>query len=207
MGRFLFLMNTPSRPPGFLSALRDHRFDVAQQYALDRAELPRYDAVLLTMHSDQRHLAEQSNRLDAYLNSGGAIIFNGHVAHPFLPELTPYVPAGQRGLESLRIHREAEHPLFAGLTDDHLTFQRGVAGFYSRGTNPPPARALVLNSLGPERWPVDWLLERPGGGQLLVHAGNDLFSFLVSADPDGLSNVRRFFDYFSGGADADARRH
>jgi len=206
-GRFLYLENTPFDPPKFLADLPEYRFDIAQQYALGRADLFDYDAVILTMHADQRHLVEKGERLGAYLDGGGAIIFNGHVARPFLPELRPYVPVEQRGLESLRVHRMADHPLFDEVTGDHLSFQRGVAGFYSRGSNPPPPDALVLNGVGPDRAPADWLLERPGGGKLLVHAGNDLFVFLVRADPDGLTHIRRFFDYFAGGRNADAGRH
>ena len=206
-GRFLYLQNTPFDPPKFFDALPEHRFDVAPQYDLDRADLPSYDALLLTMHSDQRHLAEQGERLDAYLEEGGAIVFNGHVAYPFLPELTPYRPVEQKGLEGLLIHRMADHPLFAGVTGDHLSYQRGVAGFYSRGSNPPPPEALVLNGVGPHKAPVDWLVERPGGGKLLVHAGNDLFVFLVRADPDGLTHIRRFFDFFAGGRNTDIGGH
>jgi hypothetical protein len=198
-GRFLYLKNTPSDPPSFTDGLGDMRFDVAQQYVLEQSDLAAYDALVLTMHSDQRHLMENSDRLGRYLNNGGAIVFNGHVAQSFLPVLSPFRPVTGTGIESLRIHREADHPLFQDVTSDHLSFQRGVAGFYGRGTNPPPPGALVLNSVGPDREPVDWLVERPGGGRLLVHAGNDLFVFLARAEPDGLSYLKRFFAYFSGG--------
>ena len=61
MGRFLWLMNTPGNPPGFVHHLAPFRFDVAQQYDLDRADLSVYDGVMLGMHSDQRHLRTQAD--------------------------------------------------------------------------------------------------------------------------------------------------
>lgn len=196
MGRFLWLMNTPGNPPDFVHDMAPLRFDVAQQYDLDRADLSAYDGIMLGMHSDQRHLRTLSDRLSGYMETGGAIIFNGHVAHPFLPGLTPFQPVDQKGLESLRIHILSDHPLTHGLTSDHLTFQRSVAGFYGRGTNPPPAGATVLTGVGPDQAPVDWI-ERRGKGWLYVHTGNDLFAHYRRAEPTGLTALRQFFTFFA----------
>ncbi|WP_425051758.1 hypothetical protein [Psychromarinibacter sp. S121] len=197
MGRFLWLMNTPGAPPDFLHKLTEHRFDVVQQYEMDRAEFGDYDGIITGMHSDQRHLASLGDRLGAYIDAGGALIFSGHVSHPFLPGLTPFRPVEQKGLESLRIHLETPHPLTEGLTSDHLTFQRTVAGFYGRGGNPPPPGATVLASVGFDRVPVDWI-ERRGKGWLYVHCGNDLWAHYRRADPEGLGHLRRVFDFFAG---------
>lgn len=197
MGRFLWLMNTPGAPPDFVHALAPHRFDVAQQYEMERADLAAYDGIVTGMHSDQRHLAGQGDRLQRYIEAGGALIFSGHVAHPFLPGLTPFRPVAQKGLESLRIHLETPHPLTEGLTSDDLTFQRSVAGFYGRGANPPPPDATILTSIGFDHVPVDWL-QRRGKGWLYVHCGNDLWSFYRRADPQGLSALHRVFDFFTG---------
>jgi len=198
MGRFLWVQNTPGQAPEFTGNLAPHCFDIIQQTHLDGTPL-NYDGIVLGMHSDQRHLASQTDRLMEYMNSGGSIIFNGHVAHAFLPFLTPFVPVVQNGLESLRVQIETAHPLTELLTADDLTFQRGVAGFYGRGANPPPKDATILASIGPDRAPVDWFMPH-GTGQLYVHAGNDCFSFLRRADPDGLTALRRFFDVFTRGA-------
>jgi hypothetical protein len=198
VGKFLWVLNTPGHAPNFTTDLASHDFDIIQQTLLDETPLD-YDGIVLTMHSDQRHLARQTDRLMAYLNDGGSIIFNGHVAHTFLPCLTPFHPITQNGLESLRIHIETPHPLTEGLNSDDLTFQRSVAGFYGRGTNPAPGGATILTSIGPDRAPVDWLFEH-GEGKLYVHAGNDCFSFLRRADPQGLTALRRFFNVFTRGA-------
>ncbi|MEM7045139.1 MAG: hypothetical protein AAF543_20210 [Pseudomonadota bacterium] len=176
--------------------MTSHDFVVAQQYILEDQDLDRLDGIVLTMHSDQRHLAANQSLLMAFLEHGGSIIFNGHVAWPFLTMLKPFQSVEQQGLESLRIHIEADHPLTRGLTTDDLTFQRSVAGFYGRGTNPPPDDAIVLTSVGSSRAPVDWVVQR-GQGQLFVHTGNDLFPFLYRADPADLGRLRQFFDFFT----------
>jgi len=199
MARFLWLMNTAGGPPPFLGELSEHRFDAIPQYDLARADLAAYAAIVAGMHTDQRHLCEESARLKGYIEDGGALVFSGHVAHPFLPWLRPFRPAPQKGLESLRIHLEAAHPLTEGLNSDHLTFQRGVAGFYGRGSNPPPEDALVLTSVGDERMPVDWLAKR-GKGRLLVHCGNDLFAHWRRAEPASNRFLHQFFGFFGGKA-------
>ncbi|PVB60176.1 hypothetical protein [Labrenzia sp. 011] len=195
MGKFLWLLNTPDGAPKYVDDIGGHTFDVAQQPVLESSDLPAYDGIVLTMHSDQKHLQSVSSRLESFLEGGGSVVFNGHVAHPFLTGLSPFRPIVQNGLESFRIHVEAGHALFDGLTSDDLTFQRGVAGFYSRGTNPPPEGATVLTTIGIDRAPVDWIAP-VGRGKLFVHTGNDLFSFLHRADPEGLSVLKQFFSHF-----------
>ncbi|OZI29813.1 hypothetical protein CAL29_17040 [Bordetella genomosp. 10] len=177
-----YLNNWTGRGP---AALTGGAAPVAQPvplYELDALALPRYAALLVPSHSDQRYLAAQRGRLEAYLLAGGTMVVNGHVAHPFLRWLAPFEPGAAAGLEGLRIHRAQAHPVFEGVDANDLTFRRGVAGFYARGGNPPPAGARVLNTLGPRAQPVDWLLDLPGGGRLLVHSGNDLWMYAGGGD-------------------------
>lgn len=206
-GRFLFLVNTPNPRPGWMSGLKRHRFDVVQQHELDRIDLDPFAALVLTIHSDQIHLAENAAKLDTYLDGGGAIVFNGHAITPFLPEVTTFEPVVVNGRESVRIHREADHALFRGVSSDDLSYQRGVMGFYGRGFNPPPPGAEIMNTIGPERRPVDWLVTRPSGGRLFVHAGNDLFSFLDRAGGGDGQALQNFFDWFVETDHAAPRRN
>ena len=130
------------------------------------AEVDGYDDVIVPIHADQRRLATLSVRLDAFIRAGGSVLVNSHVAHPFLPQPVPFMPAAGRGLEALRIHREVDHALFEGVPTDVPTFTKGVAGFYSRGdhrrpicpakcrTGSPRWRLAVVLNKGP-----DW---RPG---------------------------------------------
>lgn len=155
--------------PGREVVLRD-------QYALDEEALESHAALLIGMHADQRHLAARAGRLAGYLEQGGTIVASGHLAYPFLPDVSGFQALLAGHLDDLRIHREAEHPIWAGVTEDDLTFRRGVAGFYGRGWHQPPPGALVLHSVGRQHRPLD-IMWRHGGGRVLLHGGNDLWSF------------------------------
>jgi hypothetical protein len=148
-------------------------------YDLATTALPDYKALLLPMHSDQRHLLGCRAQLEEFLRGGGIIVFSGHIAYAFLPELAPFVAADYRSVSDLRVYRMAEHPIWRGVQEEDLTFRKGVAGFYGRGYNPPPPGAHIINTLGPQGFPLDYLYARAGGGTVLIHAGNDFWNFAL----------------------------
>lgn len=185
--------------PAALTGGTEPRAACVPLYGLHELPLADYRALLVPAHADQRYLLEQRARLEAYLESGGTVVFNGHVAYPFLRWLAPFVPGSAAGVAGLRVNRAAPHPVFDGVDPEHLTFRRGVAGFYARGSNPPPAGARVLNTLGPDAQPIDWVLALPGGGRLLTHSGNDLWMYAGSADSAGRI-VPQLFDWLHGDA-------
>lgn len=155
---------------------------VVPLYELAQLDLHRCRALLIPANADQRYLQTQQQRLEDFLLDAGTIVVNGHIAHGFLRWLQPFQPVPYRGLETLRIHPAHPHAIFDGVDPEHMTFRRGVAGFYARGSNPPAPGAIVLNTLGPDAVPIDWLLTLPAGGRLLVHSGNDLWMFHGSED-------------------------
>lgn len=183
------------------SAAPQRRAEVVALYALESLELRRYRSLLIPANADQRYLETQQQRLEGFLEAGGTVVVNGHVAYPFLRWLQPFCALPvlpHRALEALRVHRARPHPIFAGVDPEHLTFRRGVAGFYARGSNPPAPGAVVLNTLGPDAVPIDWLLCLPGGGRLLVHSGNDLWMFHGSDDSTNRI-VGQLFDWLERG--------
>ncbi|RVT89984.1 hypothetical protein EOD42_24135 [Rhodovarius crocodyli] len=162
------------------------------QYALDEEPLEHHAALVIGMHADQRHLAARAGRLAGYLAQGGTIAASGHLAYPFLPDVSGFQPLPTGHLDDLRIHREAAHPIWAGVSEQDLTFRRGVAGFYGRGWHIPPPRARVLHSVGREHRPLD-IMWRHGKGRVLLHGGNDLWSF-------GAGDIaRNLFDWLLAG--------
>lgn len=165
-------------PPAFL-AMKFAGVEIVAVdiYALAAIDLTGFDALFIGTGADQRVLVEQRARLARFLDAGKTIVFCGHVAYPFLDALVPFVPLENYRLDDLRVRPLVPHPVFDGIDPEHLTFRRGVAGFYGRGHNPPAPAALVLNVLGARATPVDWQLDYAGGGALLVHAGNDLWGF------------------------------
>ncbi len=154
------------------------RVDAIAMQELDRVDLGRYRGLLIGLHADQILLQARRAQLEGFLAGGGTIVFCGHVAHPFLAELRQFEPMAGYRLDDLRVTLERPHPVWAGVDAEHLTFRRGVAGFYGRGHNPPPPGAAVINTLGPQRRPVDFVCRPAAGGTLLVHAGADLWGYL-----------------------------
>lgn len=194
-----YLNNWSGDGPAALTGGPAPRAACVPQYQLHQRDLFGYRALLVPAHADQRYLLEQRALLEAYLESGGTLVVNGHVAYPFLRWLAPFVPGSGAGIAGLRVQRAAPHPVFDGVDPEHLTFRRGVAGFYARGGNPAPAGAQVLNTLGPDAQPIDWVLALPGGGRLLAHSGNDLWMYAGSADSAGRI-VPQLFAWLHGDA-------
>lgn len=178
MGRILFLKPIKGAGgdlPDIMGFVDDA--DEIGHYELHEAQLHRYAAVLLPAHLDQRYLGEVAAHVAGYLDGGGTLVFNGHVAWPMLPEFNTFVPLERIDLEHLEVRRMAPHPVFEGVDPYDLTYRRGVAGFYARGHNPPPTGAVPLHGLGPDLAPCDWVYDRPAGGRILMHAGNDLWMY------------------------------
>lgn len=156
-------------------------------YALRETDLSRFAALVIGNAVDQRELLRCKPQLQRYLNAGGKIVFSGHVEYLFLDCLQPYQPTPEKGLFGLQVFNANSHPIMVGVDGQDLTFRKGVAGFYGRGHNPPPAGAQLLTELGQTaRLPLDWLYALPTGGQLLVHAGNDFLSFGNAPSAAGL---------------------
>ncbi len=182
----------------FLRCQRDHHpkalaeapaglVETRHQWDLDQVDLDRHGAILVSMLTDQHSLARHSARLEAFLDRGGILVFNGHVAHPPIAGLRPFVGVRGHGVDILTLHRLADHPVFDGVDAHDLTYRRGVAGFYARGHNPPPEGAVALNGIGPDKAAADWIWRRPGGGTVLMHAGLDLWAYV--ADPTSAARM------------------
>ncbi|MEO1104943.1 MAG: hypothetical protein AAFW98_14650, partial [Pseudomonadota bacterium] len=172
--KLLYLNNTAHAAPKALMKLRSIAVDNAPQY---QASLAGADIVYVPMHADQRDLAARSE-ISWFVETGGILVVNGHIAHSFHPALSPFVPSRGTGLAALKVHRSSPHPLFEGVPLETLNLTKGVAGFYARGGNPAPSDATVIHTVGPDKLPVDWLLQHPSGGLLFVHSGNDIIAFL-----------------------------
>ena len=144
-------------------------------YCIDTQNLTSYKAILIPAHTDQRALAKAASSLRQYLDLGGILVFNGHVAYPFLDELQAFIPVPKTSLDYLMVECVTPHPIFEGVDGHDLSFRRGVSGFYGRGHNPPPAGAIVLNQLSGTQAPIDWFYQRPTGGAILMHSGNSMW--------------------------------
>lgn len=172
------------------------RLDVVPLYELGGVDLAAYRGLLIGLHADQRYLLARKAQLEAFLKGGGTIVFCGHVAYPFLDELVLYRAIPDYTVADLEVVRLADHPVWAGVDPAHLTFRRGVAGFYGRGANPPPPGARVIHALGPGRHPVDFEARPAAGGRLLVHAGADLWGY-VDSDTSAARMAPQLLDWIA----------
>ena len=145
-------------------------------YALPDTDLADFSALLISMHSDQRFLANRSRQIAEFLEAGGTVVANGHLAYPFLPEMTGFHAMEGYRLDDIAVKRVAEHPIWEGVVETELTFRRGVAGFYGRVWHAAPAGATVIHVLGQADRPVDFIYP-VGNGRVLFHGGNDLWQF------------------------------
>lgn len=168
-----------ARAPGMAA-----RITALDQYDLDAACLAGPRALVIGMHCDQRHLAARAGLIADFLGRGGRVVASGHHAYPFLPGIGDFQPTPQPTLSDLMIHRLADHPVWAGVEGRDLSFRRGVAGFYGRGWHQPPDGALVVNGIGPDRRPLDFVY-RVGAGAVLFHGGNDLTGYGGPGDTAG----------------------
>ncbi len=88
-----------------------------------------------------------SDRLATYLENGGTIVANGHIAYPFLPRMTPFRPIPNYRVEDLIVRRHIAHPIWEGVTVEDLSRRRGVTGFtHAAGIRPRTALRLFTRS-------------------------------------------------------------
>jgi hypothetical protein len=145
-------------------------------YALGRTDLSRYALVVVSGTADQEHLARHRGVIREYLDGGGVLLFNGQLHRDWLPGAAHFVPLERPGLATYRVTWLAEHPIFAGVEPDDLTFRRGVAGFFARGHHPVPDGAEVLVRLAGGE-PATYLDRVSTRGTILVHASGDLLGY------------------------------
>ncbi len=187
--------------PAFAALLRARGMASYSLRDLRDADFLGRRAILIEAHVDQRALLTHRAVLRTHLDAGGTVVFNGHLVYPIFEELAPFRVAAGRGVKDLIVERVHAHPVFAGVSCDDLSFRRGVAGFYGRGANPAPAGAVVLHRLRQDGSPLDWVWQRPAGGQVFMHGGNTCWMYI----DDGTSAARiapQMLDWIEAGAPA-----
>jgi hypothetical protein len=152
----------------------DERITVIRETELTEGHFAVARGIITTTHLDQVGWLNHMPAVMLLLDRGGSWFFNGHVLRRFLPGLDLYRPLEKPKRADFAMARLTEHPIFAGIEQKSLEENRGVAGFYGRGHNPLPAGGVAVNGIGPDRLPIDWEWERPEGGRVFSHAGNDL---------------------------------
>lgn len=172
--RVIWLHSGHGQPPlPVRDAAQAGRVTIVAPADLTEAVLLSHRGLITGMLLDQDAMMALRPALGRFLDAGGRWVFNGHLVRPLVTGLQPYQPIPAPGRADFTLTAQVPHPVFRGVDLKELEANNGVAGFYGRGSNPPPAGAVVLNTLG-DGVPVDWVWQRPDGGAIFSHAGNDL---------------------------------
>ncbi len=153
------------------------RMHVEDVYHLPELDLDHFAALHVSGMVDQEFLWRERDVIAGFLAAGRVVVYCGHLLRPWLPGCGTFVPAPVTSYRDYEVRIVSPpHPVFDGVDADDLTFRRGVAGFFARGHNPPPAGAEVLAELAGGQ-PVTWVDRSTTRGTIFVHAGNDLIGF------------------------------
>jgi hypothetical protein len=179
-------------PPAaaLLPHLRSGRMRMVRQTELQEADLIAASGLITTIYLDQIDFMMRKAALAAFLAAGRRLVFNGHVLHPFVDGLQPFRKLASQRRSDLSLERLSSHPVLEDIPVEAQQTQKGVAGFYGRGHNPPPQGAKHLTGIGPDRLPIDWEWLMPGGGGLFVHSGNDIWGTSDDAGVNALVATR-----------------
>lgn len=199
----LHLRSVAHEPSSFVQVAAARGVQSLSLRDVEASTLAGRTAILVEAHIDQRALLALKPALDAHLNNGGTLVFNGHLTYPLFDGVELFQAAARRGVDDLQVRRVNEHPVFAGVDCHDLSFRRGVSGFYGRGANPAPAGAQILHCLSYAELPVDWLWQRPQGGQILMHGGNTMWMY--QNDPTSAARiVPQLLDWLDAGCPVPA---
>jgi hypothetical protein len=163
----------PTRP----SPLLDERVASIDIYELERVDLSPLHGLVVGTNIDQEHLYRHRKVIEAFLDAGKMLVFSGHLSQPWLPGAGMFVarPIHHHQDYALTVVQPA-HPVFEGVEDADITYQRGVSGFFSRGHNPPLGQVTPVVTL-PGGEPAVYEDRSSTRGVILVHAGNDMIGF------------------------------
>lgn len=195
----LYLHSAFAAPPAPVrAAAAAGRIVIRPQADFRAADLASATGLVTGNQLDQDAMQALGPHLERFLDAGGRWFFNGHLVRPLIAGLAPYLPMLQPRRHDFDLIRLAPHPILDGIEMAQIETNKGVAGFYGRGTNPMPDGAIAVTGLRGGTVPVDWVWCRPGGGRVFSHAGNDLGQAGIEWGLPPLL-YSRIFDWTNGG--------
>uniref|UniRef100_UPI00406CB447 phosphate starvation-inducible protein PhoH n=1 Tax=Metasolibacillus sp. FSL K6-0083 TaxID=2921416 RepID=UPI00406CB447 len=168
----------------------DERFEVIDMYDLSNVELASYKCMVILGFVDQDFLLEQKQIIADFLVEKKIVCFFGNLVTNWLPGQQPFIAKEIRNHWDYDISIAKQHPIFEGVTEEDMTINRGVKGFFARGHHPAPVDAEVLLTL-PDGEPVTFIDRSSTNGTIFVHAGNNLFASgsMASQTPKTTSRI------------------
>ncbi len=151
------------------------RVECVVQYSIADMVFNRYPVFLKPIYLDQYLIKNLSFKFENFLNLGDRVFYTGHIIFPFLKQLPEFRPIQNPKFTDFLIMQCIYHKFYDQIYIAELNPRKGVAGFYSRGQNPPPLNADIITSISSGNVPVDWEIE-VGNGKFYSHCGNDLYT-------------------------------
>lgn len=144
-------------------------------YELPQVDLSLVSGIVVSSQIDQDFLYRHRDQVRAFLQTGGVVAFSGHLSRQWLPGANCFQPKTIESHDDYTVVEANPHPVFEGVAMDDLTYHRGVAGFFARGHNPPPAESTPILRLESGE-PIVYVDEVSTSGTIFAHSGNDLIS-------------------------------
>ncbi|WP_010651316.1 hypothetical protein [Oceanobacillus massiliensis] len=152
-------------------------FELIDQYRLAETDLSLFKCIVIHDFIDQEYLYTYRSIITDFLAEGKIIIFTGQLFKAWLPGCSSFTPRDIQSYKDYQVLIAKDHPIFAGVHPDDMTFKKGIAGFFARGTHAPvPAHAEILLTFRDEM-PITYIDRNTTNGTILCHSGRDLFAF------------------------------
>jgi len=153
----------------------EENFTQIDQYMFDKVNLDLFKCLFVHDFIDQEYLFIHKEKIASFLDEGKVVVFCGHLFKKWLPGCSLFTPKTITSFADYTISKAMPHPIFEGVEPEDMTLNKGVAGFFARGTHSPvPNNAEILLTL--PGMPVTYIDRQTTKGTILVHAGRDLFS-------------------------------
>lgn len=168
----------------FTDEERAFEVDEIDLYELPNIDLSVYKCISIDAFVDQVFLLEHRQQLDTFLNERNILIFSGNIFLPWLAGAQNFIPRKITTHRDYEVENNENHPIFAGVDANDMTFKKGVSGFFARGHHPVPEGAEVLLTLR-GNVPITYIDRVSSRGTILVHAGNDLLNYTDTSATTG----------------------
>ncbi len=156
-------------------------FDV---YDLANIDLTHYIGLIVPGIVDQEYLYTKRQIIRDFLDQKRVVVFNGQLFRNWLPNTSNFIPKKITTFKDYSIKIVKDHAIFEGVSENDLTFRRGVAGFFARGHHPPPEGSEILLTFSTGE-PILYIDRKSTMGTILVHSGNDLLGYAGEESSSG----------------------
>jgi hypothetical protein len=153
-------------------------------YDLANIDLTHYIGLMVPGIIDQEFLYTKRQIIRGFLDSKKVVVFNGHLFRNWLPNASNFIPKKIKTFKDYYIKIVKDHAIFEGVSENDLTFRKGVAGFFARGHHPPPEGSEILLTFNTGE-PILYIDRKSTKGTILVHSGNDLLAYAGEENSSG----------------------